>query len=230
MPPKQSKAKYFQKSGDTDTEEPEPVQDPITLDITEHDSVPAKKPRKKRVDISPKPIIVPEGTVTISRAEAKRIKVAEKGPYIMSEKQKANVERLKILTQERKAKRDADTEENKQKLADQLATKKREEDLILAKTKRVKVNVRPPKPKKVKIVAPVAPEPVESEEDYDEETETEYVETFKRQRKPSAPKKRKAPVVESESGNDTEEIISKVRSLKNTITQSQHNSILSKFF
>ena len=228
MPPKQTKAKYFQKQEDDDECGGTPPT-PIALEIKEKDTgLPAKKPRKPRTTMVETGITLPADSVTISKTEAKRLRREEKGPYIMSDKQKANVERLKILTQERKAKRDADTEENKQKLADQLASKKREEDLILAKTNRVKVNVRAPKPKKVKQV--VAPEPVtETEQEEESESDTEYVEPVKRQRKPSAPKKRKAPVVESESEN-TDALVDRVRSIKNTITQAQHSSILSKFF
>lgn len=227
MAPKGKQAKYFQKSTDSTDEEEEtqpktqPEPEPVQLEITE------KKPRKKRVDVSPKPIEVPVGMVTISKAEAKRLKVAEKGPYVMSDKQKANVERLKVLTQERKAKRLLDVEGKANEEKEKLAAKQKEEALILAKASRVRLNVKPPKKRVVK-PKQLAPLKVESdvEESEQEETETDYEPPVKQKKKHV----RKPKVqVDSESEN-TDALIQRVKTIKNTIQQAQTGSILSKFF
>lgn len=221
MPPKQSKAKYFQKQEDEEDSQPEtqPEPEPVKLEIKE------KKARKPRQSILETGIVVPAGAVTVSKAEAKRLKIAEKGPYVMSEKQKANCERLKILTAERKAKRLADVEGQKQLEAEKLVAKKKEEELILAKANRVKVNVKVTK-KKPKVAAPVKVES-ESESEVEEEVESEYEAPVKKKkqyaRKPKAP----APDTDSEC---TDAIIEKVKNIKSTIQQAQSGSILSKFF
>ena len=229
--PKQPKAKYFQKQEDDD-ESGDTPQTPIELEIKEKDGgergVPAKKPRKPRASILETGINVPVELVTVSKAEAKRLKQAEKGKYVMSEKQKANCERLKLLTAERTAKRRADTEGQKQLEAEKLAAKQKEEALILAKANRVKVNVVS-KPKRKKVLAKpveVAPVESESEQEAEEEAESEYEAPVKQKKKYI--RKPKVPV-ESESEN-TDAIIEKVKHIKNTIQQAQTGSILSKFF
>jgi hypothetical protein len=230
MPPKQPKAKYFQKQED-DEESGDTPQTPIELEIKEKEGgergIPAKKPRKPRASILETGIDVPAELVTVSKAEAKRLKIAEKGPYVMSEKQKANCERLKLLTAERTAKRRADAEGQKQLEAEKLAAKQKEEALILAKANRVKVNVVS-KPKRKKVVAkPVEVAPVESEVESSQEEESEYESEPVKQKKKYV-RKPKVPV-DSESEN-TDAIIEKVKNIKSTIHQAQTGSILSKFF
>lgn len=223
MPPKAKQSKYFQKQEDDEETQPEvqPETEPVKLEIKE------KKARKPRQSILETGIVVPAGLVTVSKAEAKRLKIAEKGPYVMSDKQKANCERLKLLTAERKAKRLADVEGQKQLEAEKLAAKQKEESLILAKAARVKVNVVS-KPKRKKVVAkPVEDAPVESEVESEQEEESEYESEPVKQKKKYV---RKPKVqVDSESEN-TDAIIQKVKNIKSTIQQAQTGSILSKFF
>lgn len=233
MPPKQGKggetpqtpikAKYFQKEQDDECSDTPPIE----LEIKEKDGgergVPAKKPRKPRASILETGITVPAGTVSVSKAEAKRLKIAERGPYVMSDKQKANCERLKLLTAERTAKRRADVEGQKQLQAEKAEAKSKEDALILAKANRVKVNVVS-KPKRKAKPVPVAPVESEiSEQEEESEYDTEPVKPKKKYvRKPKVP-------VDSESEN-TDAIIEKVKNIKSTIQQAQTGSILSKFF
>ena len=225
MSPKQPKAKYFQKQEDDEETQPEvqPETEPVKLEIK------TKKPRKPRASMLETGIEVPAGTITVSKAEAKRLKVAERGPYVMSDKQKANCERLKLLTAERKAKRLLDVEGQKQLEAEKLVAKQKEESLILAKANRVKVNVVS-KPKRRKSPPAPAPVKVESEaedSEVEEETETDYEPPVKTKKKYARKPKAPAPDTDSEC---TDAIIEKVKNIKSTIQQAQTGSILSKFF
>lgn len=227
MPPKDTKAKYFQKSDPEEETQPEPEE--VKEEKVENEK--PKKQRKPRATMEEKGIVVPVEMLTISKAKAKQMRRELKGDYVMSEKQKANVERLKLITQERKLKRIADTEAKEKEEKAKAEAKAKEEALILAKAKRVHLTVKPVKKRTVKpkaeVIAPKEESESEEEEEEEEDEEDDYVPTPQPQPKKKVVKRSAKPVSDSE---DTDALISKVKNIKQNIEQVKKSSILDKFF